>query len=327
MAITKESYDRELQPFYLPGKLWAAFLAKRWGVKLINRTLDRFSQGNNIQGLDCEQRHIPSRNNGPDIRIRIFRPKGVDKPLPGMLYNHGGGYMLGNPEQYHTTALKRFIDTRPCVIVAADYRKSIKNPYPDGFNDCYDTLLWLNENAELLGIIPAKYINAGYSAGGGLTAAVTLKARDTKDVNIAFQMPFYPMLDDRCSTESFKTMVEATIWNSKNTTLGWDLYLHRLHESNQPIPVYASPARNTDYTDFPPTITFVGEMEPFRDETIAYVDALKQAGVPVHFELFKGAFHGFETVANKAEITKRANDFQFQAYAEFYDKYFTIDSI
>ena len=87
------------------------------------------------------------------------------------------------------------------------------------------------------------------------------------------------------------------------------------------VPAYASPALNEDYRDFPPTITFVGDLEPFADETISYCEALEAAGVPVKFKLFEGAFHGFEKVAPKTSIGKEGNNFQLDAFEEYFDLY------
>ena len=96
---------------------------KRWGVPIIHK-LFAFSKGNNIKGLHCEERFIPSKNDGPDIRIRIFRPNN-DEALPAMLYLHGGGYLMGIPET-SADVMKGYIKKRPCVVIAPDYRKGLK---------------------------------------------------------------------------------------------------------------------------------------------------------------------------------------------------------
>ena len=201
--------------------------------------------------------------------------------------------------------------------MAPDYRLSQKDPFPAGFNDCYDTLLWMRDNAAELNIDPNNFIIAGHSAGGGMTAAVTLKARDTKDVRIAFQMPIYTMLDNRMITESSK-MQGSTMWDGKINAFAWNLYLRDLKGE---IPAYASPALNKDYSEFPPTISFVGDLEPFYDEDIAYIEALKEAGIPIKFKVFKGGYHGFEVGSPKSKIGQEANKFQLDAFEEFYDKY------
>jgi acetyl esterase/lipase len=216
---------------------------------------------------------------------------------------------------------QNYINKRPCVVVAPDYRKAHKEPYPAALNDCYDTLLWIQENADELGIKADKFVVAGHSAGGGLTAAVTLKACDTGEVDIAFQMPIYPMIDHRQNTESAMAMDQGVpAWNARNNALGWKMYLRDVEGD---VPPYASPSLATNYKHMPPTITFVGDLEPFKDETINYVEALRKEGIPVKFELFEGAFHAFETVAKNAGVSKKANKFQYDAWAEYYDQYLT----
>ncbi len=299
------------------------FLCRTWGIKLINFAL-RSLKGNKIKGLVSEELYIPSRNGGPDIRIRLFRPINVKEKLPAMLYNHGGGYVIGVPE-IALERIKNFIQTRPCVIVAPDYRKALTEPFPAGFNDCYDTLLWIKDNADNLGVFDTNFIVSGHSAGGGLTAAVTLKARDTKDIKIAFQMPFYPMIDDRQITLSAKD-IDVPVWNTKTNSKAWDLYLRELNKENKEIPTYAAPARNKNYKNFPPTITFVGEFEPFKDETIEYVDSLRKEGIPVDFKFYPGCFHSFEVVAPKSDIGKNAVNFTYLSYAKYYDKYVLLNN-
>jgi len=317
MEITKNLYNKELRKYYFPLKWFAFLMTKNWGIKLLHRFTSTL-KGKNIQGVHCEERYIPSRSNGPDIRIRIFRPEKVNKPLPALLYIHGGGYMIGVPE-LALNVIENYIKTRPCVVIAPDYRKSVQHPFPAGFNDCYDTLLWMKENRELLNT--TKFMIAGHSAGGGLTAAVTLKARDTKEVEIAFQMPCYPMIDHLQNTESAKSLNDAPAWNSKTNAKAWELYLRN---TIQHVPIYASPSLNQDYKNLPPTISFVGELEPFRDECLHFIEQLKKENIPVRFAVFEGAFHGFETVATAANISIQANRFQFDAFAEFYDKYVTV---
>jgi acetyl esterase/lipase len=131
-------------------------------------------------------------------------------------------------------------------------------------------------------------------------------------------MPIYPMIDDR---ETFSSKDNtAPVWDSKSNELGWGLYLRGLKE----IPVYAAPARATDYSKLPPTITFIGSVEPFRDETIAYVENLEKANVPVQFELFEGCFHAFERFGANTTIGKRTTKFLLDNYKEFVERYFRL---
>ncbi len=318
MKVEKHQLDPELRRYYRPTMSLAWLISREWGVKLV-RKMDRLSHGKNIPGLENDERFIPSTHGGPDIRVRIYKPQDVkpEQKLPVLLYVHGGGYVFGCPEMFGML-IERFIKTRPCIVVAPDYRKAHEGPFPAGFNDCYDTLMWAKAHAGALGGRDDKFIIGGHSAGGGMTAALTWKARDTQDVNVAFQMPIYPMIDDRHQTESGSHML-APLWGTPSNKLAWNLYLKGVQAADGSVPDYAAPARNQDYTNFPPTITFVGDLEPFRDETIAYAEALKEAGVPVKFELFKGCFHGFDGM--KSAVSRRALDFTFDSFAQYYDSY------
>jgi len=260
--------------------------------------------------LNFNKKWIP-RKDGSKLRICIYTPKEPAENVPGVLWLHGGGYALGTPEQVSGRA-SRLIDASNCVVIAPDYRLSVEAPYPAALEDSYIALLWMKKHAKELGIREDQLMVGGDSAGGGLAAALSLFARDQGEVAVAFQMPLYPMLDDRMETESAKDN-NAPVWNSKSNENAWGLYLGDLLGLPN-VPAYAAPARANDFSGLPPTATFVGDLEPFRDETIEYVNNLKKAGVPVHFKIFKGCYHAFEQMCPKAEISKQANRFLLDSY-------------
>ena len=319
MKVTRKMLHNDLQPFYFRFKLMTRILRLRPMVSLMNFLLDRFSSGRDIEGLQCSEVHVPSSGEEAPVRVRIYRPENREGPLPLLLYIHGGGYLTGIPEM-SADYIEKFIETRHCVVIAPDYRKALTNPFPAGFDDCYNTLLWAIREAETLGVVSDKVMVAGHSAGGGLAAAVTLKARNTGDVDIAFQMPIYPMIDDQ-QPDDPERAIDAPAWNTITNRFGWNCYLAGLHCIGEDIPSYAAPARNNDYSGFPPTITFVGDLEPFFWETEAYVKALRENGVDVAYKLFKGCFHGFDMIASESAIGQQALDYTFRSYAAFYDQY------
>ena len=260
------------------------------------------------------------RNDGTKLRICIFMPAYAKETGPGILWFHGGGYAIGSPERAKGVA-KKFMEVSDCVLFSPEYRLSVDAPYPAALEDAYTALSWMKENAERFGIRSNQLMVGGDSAGGGLTAALSLYARDKGEVKIAFQMPLYPMLDDRMTSESAAEN-NAPVWNSKSNYNAWKLYLGDLFES-QDVPSYAAPSRATDYHNLPPTVTFVGELEPFRDETIQYVENLRRAGVPVEFEVYKGCYHAFEQICPSAEVSKKAMTFILGAYEHAVNHYFT----
>lgn len=268
--------------------------------------------------LRYEQQFI-TRPDGTQLRLCVYSPLTKADNVPGLVWFHGGGYALGVPEQ-DESAYRRFIEESGCVVVAPDYRLSIDAPYPAALEDCYSALLWLKENGSDYGMRDDQIMVGGESAGGGLTAAISLLARDKKEVTIAFQMPLYPMLDDQMNSPS-ATNNDAPLWNSKSNDLSWRLYLGDLFGTSD-IPSYAAPARATDHHHLPPTCSFVGSIEPFRDETIAYMGKLRLSGIPVHFKEFEGCFHGFDVVSPKSSIAQEAVDFLMEQFRYAVKNYF-----
>jgi acetyl esterase/lipase len=247
-----------------------------------------------------------SRPDGSRLRLMVYAPLERQTGVAGLLWLHGGGYALGSPDA-DVAGYREFIAATDCVVVAPDYRLSPEAPYPAAFDDCYLALLWLRDNAERLGVRPDQLAVGGESAGGGLTAAVTLAARDRGEVAVAFQMPIYPMIDDRPPAEEN----DAPVWDTTTNRSAWGLYLGPL-DGTDDVPVYAAPARATDYSGLPPTMTYVGDIEPFHAETLTYVDNLRAAGVPVDLEVLHGAWHGFDRVAPGARISHRAHQFRLR---------------
>jgi acetyl esterase/lipase len=194
----------------------------------------------------------------------------------------------------------------------------VVKPYPAALEDCCAALLWLRENGGRYGMRPDQVFIGGSSAGGGLTAALSLYARDA-GIPVAFQMPLYPMLDDRPTPSN--TGNTAPLWNSKSNARGWRLYLGGLYGQPQ-VPAYAAPARAETWAGLPPTCTFVGDIEPFFDETTAYADNLRRNGIPVHFKIFPGCFHAFDLVCPNTQVAKEAADFLEEAFRYAVGHYF-----
>lgn len=316
--MTATMIDPELRAVGRLAKL--IFRPKKWFFKFM-RAMNKRGAGRPVPGMQAEEHWIDSSTSDRKIRLCIYRPESGGAGLPTLLYIHGGGYAMGSPEM-SAPAIKKFMAAHPCIIVAPAYCCSLEAPYPAAIDDCYDALLWAKKNATTLGGRDDQLIVGGHSAGGGLTAAVSFRARDRGDVTIAFHMPIYPMIDDRMITAS-ATGNTAPVWNSKHNKLGWDLYLKDLHHRGTDIPYDAAPARAEDYAGLPPTITFVGSADPFRDETITYVENLKAAGVQVQFEEFPGGYHGFEVLVPNAKISQAADRFLYDTFAHAVRTHFT----
>ena len=249
--------------------------------------------------------HCRIRSGTHKLKLLILKPAiRTEEQVPGVLWIHGGGYQSGSSRAVYVTRALSLVVKFGMVLVAPDYRLSRHHPYPAGLHDCYAALLWLKEHAEELNIRTDQIMVGGESAGGGMTAALCMLAHDRNEVNIAFQMPLYPMLD--CDdTESSADNNTPIFWNTKRNHEAWKQYLGPLWGSEN-VPPYASPAKQTDYSGLPPCYTFVADGEPFYAETLRYVENLNRAGVPAKADVFHAEMHAFDALFPWRKASKDA---------------------
>ena len=127
------------------------------------------------------------------MKILILRPEKQEGPVPGILWLHGGGYVTGMASMVYITAGSTLAKHFGTVLIAPEYRRALRNPYPAALEDCYAALEYLYSHADELGVDRNRIVVGGESAGGGLAAAVCLLARDEGEIPVSFQLPLYPM--------------------------------------------------------------------------------------------------------------------------------------
>lgn len=234
--------------------------------------------------------------------LLVISPKGAVKDAPAVLWIHGGGYVTGMKEMVYMSRAADFVKEFGAVVVSPGYRLAWQKPYPAAAEDCYSALLWLYKHAEEYGASRDKIIVGGESAGGGLAVSVCMRARDTGDVPVLFQLPLYPMLDN-LDTESSKNN-HGKIWNTRRNHFGWKMYLRK--NAKERVEPYASPARQTDYSGLPPCYTFVGDGEPFLCETLDYVERLRESGVRAEIDIYHTDRHAFDMLRPDDDLSKQA---------------------
>ena len=247
------------------------------------------------------------------MRVLVTKPKRQERRLPGVLWIHGGGYMLGMAGMIHMSRMAPLVRAGKAVAVSPAYRLGWQEPYPAALDDCYAALVWMRDHADELGIRSDQIFVGGESAGGGLAVSTCLLARDRGEVAVAYQMPLYPMLDCR-DTESSRDN-HGRVWNTRRNHWGWKGYLGDLWGSDD-IPAYASPAFADDLSGMPPCYTFVNDGEPFFSETLAYVHKLQVAGVEASCSVFHGNVHAFDMLTPWTENAHDADNV-FEAHFEY----------
>jgi len=283
----------------------------------IMKKLCRLLKGKHSKKMQYKQVYIP-RSDGTELRVCVYSPLQPKDNVPGLLWMHGGGYAIGIPEQDDSYILQ-FVESSGCVVVSPDYTLSLDKPYPAALEDCYASLLWLRDNGSKYGMRSDQIFVGGNSAGGGLAAAVALYARENREVNIAFQLLLYPMLDDRPTKSSVNN--DAPVWDTVSNNASWKLYLGEMY-GKQDIPSFAVPARETNYSNLPPACAFVGSIDPFHDEVLQYIKNLEESGVPANHKVFDGCFHAFERMYADTEVAKEALKFMTESFTYAVQNYF-----
>ncbi len=248
------------------------------------------------------ERHIPSPQSAPDVRVLVYQPKNVSTVVPALLWIHGGGYVLGNADQADPQ-LKTIVSTTGCAAVAVDYRLAPETPHPGPVEDCYAALKWLYTHADELDVDGSRIAIGGDSAGGGLTAGLALLTRDRGEVPLVLELLIYPMLDDRTVTSADPHPYTGEyVWTTDSNHFGWTALLGQ--EPGSPgVSPYAAAARAEKLEGLPATFISVGSLDLFLEEDMEYARRLIRAGVPTELHVYPGAFHGFPMVAN-AQVTQ-----------------------
>ena len=260
-------------------------------------------------GLAVEDIHI----DGPagTLRLRLYRPAGLSRPAPALLWFHGGGYVMGWPEQDDRTC-QAIADRRQMTVASVDYRLAPEHPFPAALEDGHTALHWLLDNSTQRHVDTTRIALGGASAGGGLAAALAQRVHDEGPVTLVFQLLVYPMLDDRTVSRSAPRGRDLRVWTPASNRFGWSSYLASACGGRQ-LPPYAVPARREHLAGLPPAWIGVGSDDLFLDEDRVYADRLTAAGVPTRLVVIPGAFHGFDKVFPGKAVSRRFLEDQLDA--------------
>ncbi|KAJ5559733.1 Alpha/Beta hydrolase protein [Penicillium frequentans] len=303
------------------------FISKRAKLTIEGIKLSRDAREQGIARLygvlpdlsDVEQTiyHIEA-DDGYQIPILKFSKKGIPtKPGPVIMHYHGGGMILGSAE-LHAKPLAVLVSETGIPIFSVNYRLAPEYNGIIPVEDCYSALVWLHKNANVHGVDPARIAVFGESAGGGLAAGVTLMARDRNlKPPIAKQFLVYPMLDDRTTTAN-EAVEPLAFWKTEDNVTAWTALLgDDAGISDASVSPYAAPARAESLAGLPPTYIDVGELDIFRNESIAYATRLLGENISTELHVYSGLPHAFEMVAPFISATARAQGNRCKAMLSF----------
>jgi acetyl esterase len=234
--------------------------------------------------------------NGPhgEIPLRLYRPIGSDaaQVLPVLVYYHGGGWVIGDLDT-HDTLCRELANGSGACVVSVDYRMGPENRFPAAVDDAVAATAWVHREAKALAIDPTRIAVGGDSAGGNLAAVVSLAARDSNPLPIAFQLLIYPATDQRRNSASHQSLGQGYVLT--NETMAY-FTGHYIADPAQYLDWRASPLLHTDLARLPPALVLTAGFDPLRDEGMAYAQRLSEAGVRTTQLCFERQIHGFITM-------------------------------
>ncbi|MFT4184598.1 MAG: alpha/beta hydrolase [Rhizobium sp.] len=251
--------------------------------------------------------------NGP-IPLRVYRGVGVPaKGGPGLLYLHGGGWVIGNLDS-HDEICRWFANTARCTVICPDYRLAPEHTFPAGLTDCAATLTFMVRSSADLGIDPGRIVVAGDSAGGNLAAVLALMSCAGEVPPLAAQLLIYPNTDAAQTADSYRRYGEG--FGLTASAMRW-FRDHYVRTEADIADWRVSPLRAESLAGAPPAFVILAGYDILADEGLAYVQRLKDEGVRTVLRSWPGQIHGFVSMGKYIPVARQAVEEAVAAWQRF----------
>ena len=226
------------------------------------------------------------------LRARLYAPS--HERLPVLLYLHGGGFTIGGLET-HDSLCRQLASLSGGAVLSLDYRLAPEHRFPAAVDDAWSAMRWLAAQGDELGLDGTRLAVGGDSAGGTLAAVAALALRGQQPA-LALQLLLYPITGMAHALPSHARFSGG--YGLERSALLWLRSQYLGGPADRPDEAVladwrVSPLRAPDLSGLPPACIVVAGLDPLRDEGRAYAERLLAAGVPLTYEYFSGAIHGF----------------------------------
>jgi acetyl esterase len=228
---------------------------------------------------------------GATIAARVLIPAGAPRGV--IVFLHGGGWVIGAIDEFDALG-RRMAQRTGAAVVLVDYRLAPEHRFPTAVEDSLAAVRWVDEHIEQIAGRRVPLVVAGDSAGGNLTAVVSLRAR-AGGPRIAAQVLVYPVTDADFETPTYRDPANQLLLTREAMIWFWNHYAPDLAVRVHPD---AAPLRAADLSGLPPAIVVLAEHDVLRAEGEAYADRLRATGVRVTQRCFAGQMHAFFTLLN-----------------------------
>ena len=248
-------------------------------------------QARPVDRPDADARWVTIACDHGDVRACIVTPVAARRPLPTVLYLHGGGWVLGDAGT-HDRLMRELAVGAQAAVVFVEYDRSPEAQYPVAVEQAYSAARWIAARGADEGLDDARLAIAGDCVGANMAAAVTILAKQRADVTFLHQSLYYPVTDAGQDTGSYRDFAGGPYLTARSMAWFWDCYLPEVAVRAE---IAASPLRASldELTGLPPALVIVAENDVVRDEGEAYARRLTAAGVRTTSVRFNGALHDF----------------------------------
>ncbi|MFB7273471.1 alpha/beta hydrolase [Streptomyces sp. NPDC056244] len=268
---------------------------------------------------EITERTVPGGPTGP-VSIRIVRPPGVKGPLPGIVYLHGGGWILGNA-QTHDRLVRQIANGARAAVIFVNYTPSPEAKFPVPVQQAYTVADWISRHGAEINVDSSRLAIAGDSVGGNMTAAVTLMAKERGGPKFLQQVLLYPVVDARFDTASYDRFAEGCWLTRPAMEWFWNAYAPDIGSRSQPL---ASPLNaSVEQLRGLPKALVITDSDVLLDGANAYAAKLRSAGVPVTNIHYGAITHDFmmlnalaDTKSDKAAVAETTKTLRAALYGK-----------
>jgi acetyl esterase/lipase len=254
-------------------------------------------------GLQTQDLRVPRKEGG--VKIRLYRPV-PEKLRPGVLYMHGGGWVLGSIET-HDDMCAEMAKAADVVVAAVDYRLAPEHPHPAQLEDNLAVLAWMRREGAVHGIDGRSIVAAGDSAGGQMSASLSLYLRDKGLDQLKGQVLIYPVLGFDLKTSSYERNAHAPCLTREEMIFYWESVLGTRTESAR-RDKYIIPLLENDFSRLPPAFITAAGYDPLHDEAVTYGRKLEAAGVQVKVRREPNLAHSYMRARHVSATCKAGFD-------------------
>jgi acetyl esterase len=266
----------ELPPDPLPPEEMRAMFAAAWPVPSSVEPVGRIYE-----------RTIPGP--GGDLRVRVYEPASGAGPFPGLVWFHGGGWVIGSLDENEATC-RALCRQAGCVVMSVDYRLAPEYRFPAAAEDAYAAVHWIAGHGAEIGVDGSRLAVAGESSGGNLAAVTALMARDRGGPPLVLQLLASPVTAPPGDRKSYVEYADGYFLSRGSMEWFFQLYPRDADDLRNP---YLAPLLAEDLSGLPPALVMTAEYDVLRDEGEEYAHRLLDAGVPCELVRYPGQIHGF----------------------------------